>query len=152
MLDFGLVKPAGRDEPTAAALTGAHGARARPAFMAPEQALGDRAAGPARRPLRARLRGYWLVTGKPVFTGSTPDRHDGQARPRRPSRPLGAPSGDIPPEFDEFVLACLVEERRTSARPAPTWRRGSHEIPNRGGWTAESARTWWGRRRPRRHH
>ena len=73
VLDFGLVKPVNRhEEPTQLSLSSAHAVRGTPAFMAPEQALGDRPVD-ARSDLYAvGCLAYWLVTAQHVFQGHTP--------------------------------------------------------------------------------
>jgi len=144
VLDFGLVKPVtGEHGPTEVALTGAYGARGTPAFMAPEQALGDRPLDPRADLYALGCLAYWLVTAKPVFKGSTPIdtmvKHV-HASPDPPSRQTDV---HVPPEFDDLVLACL--SKNVEARPAGADAVAARlrEIPNRGGWTAERARTWW---------
>ena len=144
VLDFGLVKPVtGEHGPTEVALTGTYGARGTPAFMAPEQALGDRPLDPRADLYALGCLAYWLVTAKPVFKGSTPIdtmvKHV-HASPDPPSRQTDV---HVPPEFDDLVLACL--SKNVEARPAGADAVAARlrEIPNRGGWTAERARTWW---------
>ena len=144
VLDFGLVKPVtGEHGPTEVALTGTYGARGTPAFMAPEQALGDRPLDPRADLYALGCLAYWLVTAKPVFKGNTPIdtmvKHV-HASPEPPSQQTDV---HVPPEFDDLVLACL--SKNVEARPAGADAVAARlrEIPNRGGWTAERARTWW---------
>ena len=90
VLDFGLVKPMGSHQgATQQALTAEAVTRGTPAFMSPEQALADPSLD-ARSDLYALgCVAFWLVTGKPVFQGTSPIdtivRHV-QAVPDAPSR------------------------------------------------------------------
>ena len=151
VLDFGLVKPVsdGHDA-TQAAITGTYGARGTPAFMAPEQALGDRLVD-ARADLYALgCLAYWLVTAQPVFKGTTPldtmVKHV-HASPDPPSRQTKMP---VPPEFDDLVLACL--SKNVEARPAGADAVAARlrQIPVGSGWTVDRARSWWDTHAPAR--
>lgn len=144
VLDFGLVKPAVRDDgPTALAITGTHAARGTPAFMSPEQALGDRPLDERSDIYAIGCLGYWLVTGELVFPGRTPmetiAKHV-QAEPEPPSRhsELG-----IPDEFDALMLACLAKspDHRPPTADAIAARLASIALPTP--WSQARARQWW---------
>ena len=135
---------------TQVAITGTYGARGTPAFMAPEQALGDRLVD-ARADLYALgCLAYWLVTAQPVFKGTTPldtmVKHV-HASPDPPSRQTKMP---VPPEFDDLVLACL--SKNVEARPAGADAVAARlrQIPVGSGWTVDRARSWWDTHAPAR--
>jgi eukaryotic-like serine/threonine-protein kinase len=149
VLDFGLVKPATDTQRTTRIdLTAAHVAHGTPAFMAPEQAIGDKPVD-ARADLYALgCLAYWLVTGRHVFSGhnalDTIVKHV-QAAPDPPSR--HAPG--IPPDFDDLILACLAKD--PAARPASAdgvavrLRAMARAQP----WSEAQAHAWWLAEAPR---
>jgi serine/threonine-protein kinase len=146
VLDFGLVKPVSAEQgQTELDLTGAHAAHGTPAFMSPEQALGDRPVDGRADLYALGCLAYWLVTGRPVFQGTSPIdtivKHV-HAAPDAPSRHA---TGEVTPEFDALVLECLSkkpEERPASADEVA--RRLRHLSLGRE-WTQAQARAWWDR-------
>jgi serine/threonine-protein kinase len=117
VLDFGLV---GRRPGIAAdtRLTMGDSAGGTPAFMAPEQILGQTV--DDRTDIYAMgCLAFWLLTGSCVFTGATPlDAVVKHAR-EVPEPPSARSEVPIPAVLDELVLACLEKEpeRRPDARP-----------------------------------
>ncbi len=143
VLDFGLVKHERVDD-GADRLTAAHmSPGGTPAFMSPEQALGE---GPvdARSDIYALgCVAYWLLTGSLVFKGVTPVEtlvmHVSR-EPDAPSRRTGRP---IPAALETIVLDCLA--KNPAARPQT-----ADELAARLGatglaeeWTQARARDWW---------
>ena len=112
VLDYGLVRALAGDG-AASAVDAPAGS---PLYMSPEAI--DRPATIDRRSDIYALGavGYFLLTGTPVFTGSTYGaicgKHLAEA-PEPPSRRLGRP---IPAELEAIVLACLAKQ--PSGRPA----------------------------------
>jgi eukaryotic-like serine/threonine-protein kinase len=149
VLDFGLVKPLNREqEPTQLSLSGVHGVRGTPAFMAPEQALGDRPVD-ARSDLYAvGCLAYWLVTGKQVFQGDTPleviVRHV-QVSPDPPSHHA---EEAIPQAFDQLVLACLSKNPDDRPADADAVAAQLRLLALEEPWTQDRARRWWARHAP----
>jgi serine/threonine-protein kinase len=144
VLDFGLVKPASAEQSTTElALTGPHAAHGTPAFMAPEQALGNSTVDGRADLYALGCLAYWLVTGKPVFEGSNPIdtivKHVNVA-PDPPSRHARV---DVPPEYDALVLACLSKgpDQRPSSADDVAKQLGG--VATFRGWTRERARGWW---------
>jgi hypothetical protein len=150
VLDFGLVKPVveSSHDATLQDITAVHAARGTPAFMAPEQALGN-------RPLDARTDlyavgclAYWLVTGRPVFTGESPIdtivKHV-HAAPEPPSR-----HADVSAEFDEIVAACLAKDPAERPPSADALAMRLRQSWRSQGWTDERAREWWNTHVPAR--
>ncbi|MBI3926833.1 MAG: serine/threonine protein kinase [Armatimonadetes bacterium] len=146
VLDFGLVKvPA--DRSGALGLTVGNVICGTPAFMSPEQSLGD--------PVDARSDiyslgcvAYWLVTGAPVFEADTPVKmllaHSGET-PQPPSR--RAPQ-TIVPELEAVIMACL--EKRPSDRPTDAQELGRRlaACPVHPTWDAQRALEWWDKHLP----
>jgi serine/threonine-protein kinase len=148
VLDFGLVKafgePAsddrGRDGP---ALTRENFVQGTPAFIAPEQALGE-------RDLDARVDiyamgcvAYWLVTGQFVFEADSPMGymvHHIHTPPRRPSEI--APSL-IPRALAEVIMACLAKDPAQRPQSARELSRRLAGVEGAERWDAAAARAWW---------
>ncbi len=146
VLDFGLVKHTHATEPGAELVTAGQLAGGTPAFMAPEQALGEDRVD-ARSDLYAvGCVGYWLLTGTLVFEGATPLETivmHVHAEPDLPSRRTHLP---IPPELEALILTCLAKD--PAARPATADELGARlgTVPLERVWTAERAREWWAMR------
>ena len=146
VLDFGLVKHDRRDaaDDGADQLTAAHmSPGGTPAFMAPEQALGE---GPvdARSDLYAvGCVAYWLLTGSLVFKGVTPVETLVMHVSREPDPPSRRTSRPIPPDLEAIVLACLSKD--PAARPQTADELGARLAGARVGepWTRDMAKAWW---------
>jgi serine/threonine-protein kinase len=144
VLDFGLVKPLSNDQGTTRVdLTAAHVARGTPAFMAPEQALGDKPVDTRTDLYALGCLAYWLVTGHRVFDGHTAIdtlvKH-AHAEPSAPSRRTELP---IPPGFDDLVLACLAKDPAARPQTADAVAERLTAIAAGVAWTQPRARDWW---------
>jgi len=142
VLDFGLVK-AGPELAGDARLTADGSAGGTPAYMAPEQVLGDREVDGRADLYAVGCFLYWLLTGRLVFEGrnamDTMMKHV-QDVPVPPSQRTELA---VPQALDEVVLACLAKD--PDARPATaddlSVRLGAVPLSQR--WTTERARQWW---------
>jgi serine/threonine-protein kinase len=146
VLDFGLVKHLRPAAPGAELLTAGEVSGGTPAFMAPEQALGeDRVDG--RSDLYAvGCVAYWLVTGTLVFEGATPLETivmHVHAQPDLPSRRTGLP---IPTELETLILTCLAKDPMARPQTADELAARLAAVPLAEPWTAERARGWWATR------
>ena len=110
VLDFGLVKPADAEQSATELDSAAHAAHGTPAFMPPEQALGNRTVDGRADLYALGCVAYWLVTGKPVFQGSTPIDTIVKHVSAAPDPPSRHSRMDVPPEFDALVLECLSKD------------------------------------------
>jgi serine/threonine-protein kinase len=142
VLDFGLVK-AGRERSPDARLTADGAIGGTPAFMAPEQVLGDRPIDGRTDLYAAGCLAYWLLTGTLVFEGRTTVETmmmHVQAEPVPPSRRSELA---IPAALERAVLACL--EKDPDRRPASADALDAllAAIPVDAPWTAARARGWW---------
>ena len=149
VLDFGLVKHGGEARENADQLSGAAlVAGGTPAYMAPEQAVGE-----AELDARADLYSvgcvaYWLLTGTAVFTGRTPVETMMMHVHREPDLPSARTANPLPADLEEVVLACLAKD--PAARP-----RTADELADRLGsvrlgseWTSARAHAWWAAHAP----
>src|SRR4029453_3977504 len=117
VLDFGIAKVAhDKSSETQTAVTMANMVHGTPAFIAPDQQLGD-VDGDARADVYSTgCVAYWLLTGQLVFTADTAIKlllAHAQTPPDPPSSRTEFP---IPTDLDTLVLACLAKDRER--RPA----------------------------------
>jgi serine/threonine-protein kinase len=148
VLDFGIAKTAGElTETGAIGLTRDNVLHGTPAYIAPEQAMGTHLDGRADIYATGCV-AYFLLTGKPVFTGDTPMEvvvHHARTPPTAPSAVSELP---IPPALDQLILECLAKS--PAARPA-TARVLAQRLVEIGGlrpWNEERARDWWEKHKP----
>jgi serine/threonine-protein kinase len=85
---------------------------------------------------------YWMLTGRPVFTGEpmTVMIHHARTAPKPPSTVSGS---SIPDRLEQIVLACL--EKAPEKRPASAidlWHQLG-EVTLSAPWTPERAEGWW---------
>jgi DNA-binding NtrC family response regulator len=138
VLDFGLVKSL---EEGAAQLTTEGVLTGTPAYMPPERVMGADA--DERSDLYSLgCVGYWMLTGRPVFSGEpmTVMIHHARTPPQPPSKISGHP---IPDRLEQIVLSCL--EKAPENRPASAvelWRQLG-EVALTAAWTPERAEGWW---------
>jgi serine/threonine protein kinase len=148
VLDFGLVKSQFEDRSTELNLTIDHAARGTPAFMAPEQVLGDRPLDGRSDIYATGCLAYWLVTGELVFTGKTAMDTMLQHAQATPVPPSQRTENEISHEFDQLILACL--EKNPDDRPATADAlRACLETVATASWTPERRRQWWDTHHPR---
>lgn len=148
LLDFGLVKAfgepggelRGREGP---ALTRENLVQGTPAFIAPEQALGERDLDGRADIYAIGCVGYWLLTGQFVFTADTTMGylvHHIHTPARPPSTIAPSP---IPPRLDEVILACLAKEPAQRPQSARELSCRLQEVDGADRWNAATAKAWW---------
>jgi eukaryotic-like serine/threonine-protein kinase len=148
VLDFGLVKHGERRADGADQVTGVEQiAGGTPAFMSPEQAMGDAGVDGRSDLYAAGCVAYWLLTGSVVFQGRTTMETilmHAQREPEPPSRRTGQP---IPPALELIVLDCLAKD--PAARPGTADELSDRlaAVPLAGEWTPARASEWWSRHR-----
>ena len=140
VLDFGLVvRTAVRDDD--ARLTLPQQATGTPATMAPEVARGQPVDG--RTDLYALgCVAYWLLTGRPVFEGTSVYElvsHHLQTTPDPPSRHAPA----VPHSLDLIVLSCLAKSRDDRPPDARTLGHMLRELELGPRWSDAAAEAWW---------
>ena len=149
VLDFGLVKHGQQPSEDADHMTGDHVAGGTPAFMSPEQAIGDTGVDGRSDLYAVGCVGYWLLTGTLVFEGRTPMETIMMHVQREPEPPSRRTSQAVPASLEALILDCLAKD--PGARP-PT----ADELTERldavrlsDEWTPARAREWWNRHAPR---
>jgi eukaryotic-like serine/threonine-protein kinase len=150
VLDFGLVKldTARNEGEDAVTLTAEGSASGTPAFMAPEVVLGVADTDHRVDLYALGCVGYWLLTGKLVFTGKGVVEvmfHHAHTPPPRPSTVSELP---IPGRLEELVMECLEKDpaRRPASAEAVSNRLDSVALES--AWTVQRAERWWAMHRP----
>jgi len=143
VLDFGLVKAV--DDAKQAGLTAANSLTGTPLYMAPE-AIQSPNSVDARSDLYAvGAVGYFLLTGQPVFEAENIVQLCQQhidAIPVPPSQRLGHP---ISTEVENALLGCLEKVRTRRPQTARDLAQQLRQAVTKGGWSMETADTWWDR-------
>jgi serine/threonine-protein kinase len=148
VLDFGLVKALATPDGGATALTGEHVVHGTPAFMAPEQAVGDTAVDGRADIYATGCLAYWLLTGQLVFTADTPMGlllHHANTPPLPPSMRTELP---ISAALDDLVLRRLAKDPQVRPQSARDLARELGALGVSPEWTEEDARSWWAAHAP----
>jgi hypothetical protein len=141
VLDFGLVKALGGSGD--ANVTSANAVTGTPLYLSPEAV--DR---PDQVDARSDVYaigavGYFLLTGTPVFNGSSVMeicmKHV-QTVPESLSDRLGK---KISPELEKLILRCLAKSASERPADASELLRELAEYDGEGEWSAEQAAAWW---------
>jgi len=141
VLDFGLVKAIDSPE-VDDNITQANAVVGTPHFLAPEAISQPDDVGPPSDVYALGAIGFFLVTGREVFTGGTVievcSRHL-SAPPESPSAVLGSA---VDPGFEALILRCLAKPPGQRPRDGAAL---AEELERLGlsGWTGADARAWW---------
>jgi serine/threonine-protein kinase len=140
VLDFGMVKlDGGGKDPQ---LTGESVAAGTPAFMPPEQALGEQV--DARSDLYSLgCVAYWLLTGTPVFSGRTPMETVVHHVRTVPEPPSSRTEINVPEELDRIILECLAKAPDDRPASADELETRLAAVPLEREWNVARAREWW---------
>ena len=148
VLDFGMVKRSADHTDRDPKLTAENAVGGTPAYMAPEQVMGDAVDGRADLYALGCV-GYWLVTGEHVFAGRSPMETMMQHVHATPVPPSQRSELAIPPTLEEMILACLAKDRADRPPTADALAALLAAVPLAQPWTAERAAAWWDAHRPR---
>jgi len=143
VLDFGLVKALSVPSDQGPALTLENVLHGTPAFMAPEQALGEADLDGRVDIYATGCVAYWLLTGQLVFDAPSPTAllvHHAHTPPSPPSSRTEMP---IPEALDRLVLSCLEKDPARRPQSARELSRRLAESVELDRWTEEHARRWW---------
>jgi serine/threonine-protein kinase len=151
VLDFGIVKRTREVMETGAAdLTHADVLPGTPAYLAPEQALGDHPVDGRTDIYAAGCVAYFLLTGQTVFAGETAMAVVLQHLQSTPAPPSQASELLIPPALDALVLACLAKSPGDRPQSAKELSGRLGQIQDLHSWTEERAQDWWHAHEPAR--
>ncbi len=148
VLDFGMVKHFGAAPLPEQKLTADNVVSGTPAYMAPEQIVGDTVDGRADLYALGCV-AYWMLTGQQVFMGRTAMEtmmlHVREA-PLPPSQRTELP---IPSELEAAVMACLAKEPGQRPANADALADRLRAVPLAQPWNSARAAVWWDAHRPR---
>ena len=142
VLDFGLVKTVDDAAEVRPALTQLGLLQGTPAFMAPEQAMGQSNLDGRVDIYATGCVAYWLLTGQTVFSSETTmglllkHLHETPASPST----RGVP---VPAALDTLVLSCLAKDPHDRPQSARALSSRLAEIDGTTAWTEDRAREWW---------
>jgi serine/threonine-protein kinase len=147
VLDFGLVKHGGGRSPEGDHLTADQIAGGTPAFMSPEQALGDVEVDGRSDLYAVGCVGYWLLTGTPVFEGRTPMETIVMHVNREAEPPSRRTALFIPTELEAIVMDCLAKSPEARPQTADELGERLDGVRLSDPWTPGRAREWWAKHR-----
>ena len=129
VVDYGLVEEVKRNAKTELIGT--------PGYIAPEALTGE--AGPAADLFALGAVAYLLLTGTPVFDGTSTAELLGAAIEAEP-RPLPA---NVPAELVAIVMKLLAKDPKARYRSAGELAEALAGVPRQGDWTRDRERAWW---------
>lgn len=148
VLDFGLVKSDDESQQADLKLTAPDRTTGTPAYIAPEVVLGNGRVTSAVDIYALGCVGYWLLTGRLVFEGSTAIQlmfHHANTPPVPPSK-VG--EIQVPAALEAVIMQCLAKKPEDRPHDAQTLGRMLQESIEPPGWTEERAQRWWKRHKP----
>ena len=143
VLDFGLVKSHGASAVTQMNLTQDHALGGTPAFMAPEQVLGDRDLDGRSDIYAVGCVGYWLVTGQLVFSGRNLIETMMLHVNGTPNPPSARTETAVPRAFDALILECLAKSPDARPSTAEVLAARLASVEPESAWTPTLMHQWW---------
>jgi serine/threonine-protein kinase len=147
VLDFGIVGAAQTPDDTNPVQTRENALKGTPAFMAPEQAMGNPLDGRADIYATGCV-AYWLLTGQYVFTADNAMGLLLQHAQTPPTPPSARCELSIPPALDDLVLTCLAKDPAHRPQTARELSLRLAELEAQHPWSQERAREWWTLHKP----
>lgn len=142
VLDFGLVAgPTGGRERSDAGTAAAAGGT--PAFMSPEQVLGDETVDARSDIYAIGCVAYWLLTGTTVFSGPTAVATMMMHVTVTPEPPSQRTGRAIAPALEALVLDCLAKEPSARPQTMDELFRRLAAVPVQRAWGRDEALQWW---------
>jgi len=140
VVDFGLVKQIGTDDP---ALSSANTITGTPLYMPPEQLLS-----PEEIDGRSDLYSlggvaYFLLTGEPVFPGTTLLEICAQTIHEPVTPPSERAKLQVPPKLEALVMMCLAKKKHDRPANAEAFVSALQACDDVPGWSPDEARAWW---------
>ncbi|MFO0745951.1 MAG: serine/threonine-protein kinase [Myxococcota bacterium] len=144
LLDFGLAtQPVDERIPDARATVDGM-IMGTPAYMAPEQVLGEKSIDGRADLYALGAVAWWLLCGRDLFQATSATQvmfAHVNVEPEAPSKAARMP---IPPELDAIVLRCLAKKPADRFADAEALAAALRAVPLADAWTRERAQAWWG--------
>ena len=148
VLDFGIVRAAEASSEDTILQTSDTKVQGTPAFIAPEQALGQPGIDGRADIYATGCVLYWLLTAQLVFSAETTVAllvHHAHTEPVPPSSRVEIA---IPAELDALVMSCLAKNPADRPQSARELSQRLERVSGLDVWTDERARAWWNLHRP----
>jgi eukaryotic-like serine/threonine-protein kinase len=140
LLDFGLVKA--KEDSQEPALTQEGTVAGTPAYMSPEQSVGDNDPDVRSDIYSLGAVAYFLLTGRPPFERDTLMKVL-IAHARDDVVPPSVIQSDVPDDLEQVVLRCLVKNRSDRFQDAESLEAALARCESNGQWTEDRAKQWW---------
>jgi serine/threonine-protein kinase len=140
ILDFGLVKPT-KDE-GAVELTSDNRVSGTPLYMAPEQAVADRALDARADIYALGAMMYFALTGQPPFNAPTPFEVM-MAHARDPVVPPSQVRTDVPADLEAVILRCLAKKAQDRFQDVRALGNALAACAAAPDWDLDKANAWW---------
>jgi serine/threonine-protein kinase len=141
LLDFGLVKSTGfGDEGLQITREGI--VLGSPLYAAPETTMGHTEVDPRTDIYSLGATAYFLLTGRPVFTGEKPLQIV-FAHAKEPPRPISELRRDVPLELEGVVMRCLAKSPEDRYQTVEELEEALAEAADARNWDAHAAAEWW---------
>ena len=140
VLDFGLVKAVDSQQN---AITAANVVMGTPHYMAPESFERPDSVGPASDLYALAAVGYFLLTGTPPFSGSSPIEvcmHHVKTPPERPAERIGQPLAE---DLQAVLLRGLAKQPADRFTSSLDFAEALAACDAAGNWTSRQAIAWW---------
>jgi serine/threonine-protein kinase len=141
VLDFGLVKQGDEQEPDVK-LTAPGVVGGTPAYISPEQAVGEAVDGRADIYALGCV-AYWLLTGQMVFHGSTPMNTIVMHLKEEPVPPSQRTEMAVPSAVEQIVMRCLEKDPARRPQTADELAEALAAWDPAPAWNRERAERWW---------
>ncbi len=138
VVDFGLVKELAGDTGISTQIV-----MGTAAYIAPEAVTDPSTIGPAVDLYGIGAVGFYLVTGRHVFTGNTSVDLCIQHVTKPPPSPSEVTRNHVAPELEAILMRCLAKAPKDRFASADELAQALRAVPPTPGWNDEEARRWW---------
>ncbi len=142
VLDFGLVKQEVSEDAPTVHVTQAGSFSGSPLYMAPEQAVAFSDATPQTDIYALGAVAYYLLTGRPPFTGRSPMEII-IAHSRDPVVPPSQLCEGVPADLEQVVLRCLAKDPPDRFPDVQSLEQALAACASAGLWDDRRAAAWW---------
>jgi serine/threonine-protein kinase len=143
VLDFGLVKRIHTPADGDTKLTREGSTTGTPAYMAPEMALGHQQVDARSDIYSLGCVAYWMLTGVPVFEGTTPMEVIVNHAKTPPVSPAKRTEFRIPESLERLVLSCLEKDPENRPQSMTEVHQQLAATDVEDPWTEDHALEWW---------
>jgi eukaryotic-like serine/threonine-protein kinase len=140
VLDFGLVKDVSSVSQSISTTSAVVGT---PLYMPPEVMTHPGAIDARSDVYALGAVAYLLLTGEPVFSGTTAIEVCAKHIHHEPERPSLRVAAGVPEDLETIVLGCLAKRPEQRPSSAALLRAALERCASAGSWSADDAQGWW---------